>query len=1428
MSTPLSSDGDPPVDVERPFCSVLSTVVSHMMSPPTPLEPEELQESLDSNNKTTISVPILRVFGPIVRGDAPSGQDPVQSACLYIHGTILLRFSCNFSFWFAFVAHDDSLNFLLSEIAGAFPYLLARPATAGPDGSLHHSSHLFSTTTNNDNYKSSGSDQTIPSLNSTNSGHIDWDNEQAVEKITSTVKTNLEATLQASMANASDNNNDNDGKEKAAVPATRFIRKVTVVVGRGFYTYCPGPPAPFLRVEYYDPKMRWKVKLMLERGLEVSHIFHPDPQQYEAVGMAPATDSSQLGLEPLVFRCYEAHIPYTMQFFKDWNLSGTCDYDIGNCFGVVCLIVLLRTNIFNLTARDSNGFYRGVHIVGMAYIHLSDGKFRRQLPRGVVRRWKNQKDSVSGGVDNDENSQSSDVSSSLAFLSGNTPDDRIWSSQGHHNDSDPESISGLEIKHPEINKEEKVSTNLLTSLKRSTTLEPFWAKKETSCDVEIDVYVTDMLNVKSIMKALPENDGDSKNIHWRAVPSLREIWLEERRRMAKLLATKDDFLSRQSAQEREKSPLPFTLSVKKDASSPGAMLAAKGMKRLLNVSNGLEEEFVRAAREIVVRHSSAISRVDRLLYATPKAPNFAGETSSGKSIESEKVTRSTPEVDDFMNALGALGSQFDDGVLSSSQASGSVNVAANETFLSPSQATPLRTRLESTPLEFFSYEMTTDDDIRNPSHLSTGQSALKDREYELLSQKLDRGESILKGRFQNAEDFINPETLAPYDSQEEDGDDVSDDEMDEEGMERVLTALATQQDYMRDDNCVGSIEHNNHDKARENPTPMQERVESDAKSYSSTSRADDDDDDDESNSGKSDSSSLNEPTNSVPVVEQQVQDPPDFFKTENMQPPSRGSLQDSSTRLLPLSAKDDHLALSWLGHAANYQSFRDNTDAQIKWRPQNADAKTGYYIQPTQPAPRRDELEFWCQKEKKRKLSREIPSGRKEQRTATIKKARDVASALLSVDDNTGKVVRRDDVEEVHWEASQSQAISLTQEAKHDKIKAVIGIPEAEASSPSMMDSQTMIKIGADLSSVTQDISARPEEINALRGMQNQGGKLVVEGVGQLKARTRPSQPCQSTRQGSNGPSKSGKGDRYLPMCLTMMSIEIHVQCRTGRAGVNNANIIAMTPDPERDKIFAIAYVFGRDPGGGEALRILERGCIFVPLEQTLKAKEEIPPDRLEASMPRKILGVSSPLSIETAKDEKQLLLRLASLVRRKDPDLLVSWDPQGAGLGYIIERGTNLGNNDQASEKNGNGQSSKLDMARLLGRVPRANEQHEGNGSNRKAFFEKESESSLGLGQGKGGKQQPNWTGSGLGSDWDDRVGAGVAASSIVSTTSDDHLVSLLLFLTTKCVVIVATGRSFGLGWVENCGRRGETPQLFISGGNGLHCAFCKNPFSR
>jgi hypothetical protein len=259
-----------------PLCSVLCCVINNVMVPPTPLEPEEYRESMQNG---PIMVPVLRVFGPIIRGDAPSGADPVQSACLYIHG--------------------------------AFPYMLARPAAAGPDGSLHRSSHLRS---------ASGA----PHL--TNSGHVDWDNPGAIKNIAKSIQETLESALRATIVSK-----DSSETTKLQERPPKFIRSVTVVMGRGFYTYCPGPPAPFLRVEYYDPKMRWKVKLLLERGLELPHVYHPDPQQYDAVGNVQDQDSSQLGRDPLSFHCYEAHIPHTMQFFKDWNLAGKVTTKLLQC-----------------------------------------------------------------------------------------------------------------------------------------------------------------------------------------------------------------------------------------------------------------------------------------------------------------------------------------------------------------------------------------------------------------------------------------------------------------------------------------------------------------------------------------------------------------------------------------------------------------------------------------------------------------------------------------------------------------------------------------------------------------------------------------------------------------------------------------------------------------------------------------------------------------------------------------------------------------------------------------------------------------------------------------------------------------------------------------------------------------------------------------
>ena len=46
---------------------------------------------------------------------------------------------------------------------------------------------------------------------------------------------------------------------------------------------------------------------------------------------------------------------------------------------------------------------------------------------------------------------------------------------------------------------------------------------------------------------------------------------------------------------------------------------------------------------------------------------------------------------------------------------------------------------------------------------------------------------------------------------------------------------------------------------------------------------------------------------------------------------------------------------------------------------------------------------------------------------------------------------------------------------------------------------------------------------------------------------------------------------------------------------------------------------------------------------------------------------------LEQISDEKSLLRRFASLVQVMDPDMMVSWNPQDSGIGYLIERGREI-----------------------------------------------------------------------------------------------------------------------------------------------------------
>merc|ERR1719223_882146 len=84
-------------------------------------------------------------------------------------------------------------------------------------------------------------------------------------------------------------------------------------------------------------------------------------------------------------------------------------------------------------------------------------------------------------------------------------------------------------------------------------------------------------------------------------------------------------------------------------------------------------------------------------------------------------------------------------------------------------------------------------------------------------------------------------------------------------------------------------------------------------------------------------------------------------------------------------------------------------------------------------------------------------------------------------------------------------------------------------------------------------------------------------------------------------------------------------------------------------------------------------------------------------------MGMPSLLNIEITQNERKLLLRIASIVRWKDLDALLSWDTQGGGLGYLIERGFLLEQSEQRKME------KPIDMIRLLGRNPRSKATREG-----------------------------------------------------------------------------------------------------------------------
>ena len=1187
-------------------CSVLTTVIDYVMMIPTQIyERDEYELNLqqlsstmnntDDNQKPQLQlVPVMRIFGPIIRrqrrlqSDADSIMDnhylnrrPYQSACLYVHG--------------------------------AYPYMVARPRLAGLDGSC------------------------------SSSNDCPWDSPTRVQQMIGTIQEILEKAVQetnmsflhhTSGGDVTPNGDrhvadkigeTSDAKKSFTVVNNHLIiRQITVVMGRGFYGYCSGPTAPFLRIEYYNPQDRWKVKRCLERGISLDtssmtytpESFFPKPRVKREHGSEYDINCLDETGALLRFHCFEAHIPYTMQFFKDFNLAGMSYIHVSE--------PIHSSERKNDSHNDTDVIRNGPVL------------FRHPMPRSV----RITKKPKSANDETDTKILSSGEFRPWVFLESNTSQDYLWSSE----------IKPSHSKHMD-------------------SMSP--AEKATSCDVDLDTHVSNIANQFDIMVNLPTQYDDRQRVHWRAVPSLHEIWKQERRRMSKLLPPQEDFLSHSSpnlgndpmsissntkdAITDENNTPPFTLNVQADdIVIPGAKLAVEGMKRLIQLTSGLDENFRRVMQQIVRRHEKSINETDLDILHRHKQLKM--------QVDENELT---PSYEETVEALGLLGSLFNKECTSTVTYNGYADdivmevrgATSNERMSQESVGTQrLQTKAEKTRLDI--------------SQACSSSMVLHERDSSLvdeyvLSQRVERGDGIIGNHFESIDDVINPETLAPYDffddeDDHDDGDDdkvkVNDDdrlqnqeskaEFDEQKMTQLLTGLNEQAGLV---DCAGD------DISVDSLILLQRNHETSGDNHKNGA-------------------------------------------SHNF------SEQDDDSRKIE--------------HKRSLSSPERNVQPQVP-------VNTGFDFAPIFCAPAQKDVQLWYQKQGKYKRpnsdltdTKSLPKRRKH-----------------FIDDQICSTNPLDDahnVEEVDWVHNQDEQL-------------VDECPE--------LDYNNMLQ-SSEEGEVSN--SSSPNEAllsdHVLEGIGNQGGRIYVEKGGDLKATTRPSQISHENEPLSND---------ILQSPVTIMAIEIFVQCRTGRAGINDSSAIAMTPDSLRDKISAIVYVMCEDPGGGDPLKYHERGCIFVPVTGEWDSARINPGCNdldsfvtgVQRSLPKVTLGVSSHLSFECVRDERQLLLRLASIVRRNDPDVLLSWDTQASGLGYIVERGNSIAR-DAATNPD---TAREIDMARLLGRTPRKNIQHLNSQLLNTLKLENKEISTPAT------VESARWYGSGLGADWDDRVGAGAPAASIV-----------------------------------------------------------------
>jgi hypothetical protein len=236
-------------------------------------------------NKTL--VPIVHIFGPMIRDDNSSNSSsaidstatttsnndtrPGQNGCVHVHGI--------------------------------FPYFLCRPAICGNDGTKRtkRQEQEQANQKGRGGNDSKEEDGTAADREEATDAPpcLDWNDIEQVKALLPTMHQDLSDCIQ-NLVNKSEMNNSK--KEEDGSSAKGYlIHCLSAVKARGFYGYSTGPTAPFVKIEFYNPRHKWMIRSALEKGnLEAGTQFY--------------------GGGSGKFHCYEAHIPFMMQVRASYTL----------------------------------------------------------------------------------------------------------------------------------------------------------------------------------------------------------------------------------------------------------------------------------------------------------------------------------------------------------------------------------------------------------------------------------------------------------------------------------------------------------------------------------------------------------------------------------------------------------------------------------------------------------------------------------------------------------------------------------------------------------------------------------------------------------------------------------------------------------------------------------------------------------------------------------------------------------------------------------------------------------------------------------------------------------------------------------------------------------------------------------------------------